>query len=345
MLDFMRAQPALPLSTISGDSDDYTGEDALWKPHRERLDYRIGPWSLGAVEFRSLVLATHPFNSNGKITPPVTEAFQNSCDAVVVPAAPVTRDLPLLSFSDGAVRYVVRLGNRQVVDLSGSFADYLKRFSRKSRGNLQRSVRKLSDPESRTPDFRVYETVPQIAAFRELAVVISRRSYKQAAGIGLPDSVEFATQLRQDADRTALRGYALHYRGRPVAYALCRIEGDVITYKQIGYDDEFAHHSPGTSLLYLLIKHLFDENRFRLLDFDALEHYSYKAYFATRSIRCARILLFKPTVRNFLLIALHCATQLAWQSASIVRGYLRKSAGISFQLLTRGRVHQMDGRA
>jgi hypothetical protein len=345
MLDFMRKPPALPPSARSEGGRDYTGKDVLWKQQRERLDYRVGPWSLGAVEFRSLVLATSPFNVDGRITPPATDAFGDSYDVVVIPAVPVTRDLPLLSFSDGAVRYVVRHGDRQAVDLTGSFADYLNRFSKKSRGNLHRSVRKLSDPERGTADLRIYETASQIVAFRELAVAVSHRSYKQAAGIGFPESFEFAAQLRHDADRAALRGYALHYRGRPVAYALCRIEGDVITYKQTGYDNEVAHHSPGTSLLYLLIKHLFDENRFRLLDFDALEHYSYKAYFATISLRCARILFFKPTIRNLFLVALHCATQIAWQGASVARHCLRKCAGRGLQLVARGPVHQIDGRA
>ena len=335
MPDFMMEQTACPLSASDVRTRDRSGSGALWQRQRERLDYRIGRCSLGTVEFQSLVLATNPFNLDKAITPPVTDAFQDSCELVVVPAMTVAHDLPLLRFRDGAVRYAVRHGDRHVVDLSGSFDDYLNRFSKKSRGNLQRSVRKLSDPQTGIPDLRVYETVPQIGAFRELAIAISGRSYKQSAGIGFSEAHEFAARLQDDADRGALRGYALFYRGRPAAYALCRIEGDVITYKQIGYDQELAQQSPGTSLLYLLIKHLFDERRFRLLDFDALEHYSYKAYFATRSIRCARVLWFKPTLRNLSLIALHCITLLIWQGASLALRCLRNCSRAGSQLLMR----------
>jgi hypothetical protein len=322
--------------------DEHVPQQVLWEWSSERLEYRFGPWSLGEKTFRSLTLATHPFTINGTILVPIRNGFSASGDVVACRALPVGRDLPVLRFCDGAIRYIPRHGDRYVIDLAGSFTDYLKRFSKKSRGNIQRSVRKLADPKTREPDLRVYQTAREISDFRQVAIAISHRSYKQAAGIGFTESLNFEADLKKDAENAVVRGYALFYLGRPISYVFCRVYDDVIVYKHIGYSNEFSHLSPGTALLYLIIEQLFNERKFRLLDFDSLEYYSYKEYFATRSIRCAHILWFRPTLRNLLFIIPHWVVSMSWQAASAVRYCLRKCVETRFQLFARRPLRQRD---
>jgi CelD/BcsL family acetyltransferase involved in cellulose biosynthesis len=95
-----------------------------------------------------------------------------------------------------------------------------------------------------------------------------------------------------------VRGYVLMSEGQPAAYVFCQIEHDVIIYKHIGYDENFAHNSPGTVLLYLILQRLFNEGEFRLRDFDGTEYYAYKEFFATRAINCARVFGFRPGLRR-----------------------------------------------
>jgi CelD/BcsL family acetyltransferase involved in cellulose biosynthesis len=205
------------------------------------------------------------------------------------------------------------------VDLQGSFADYIKKFKKKSRGNLKRTVRKFAAANGGTADLREYRTPAEISTFRDLAVKISRASYKNEFGWGFQEGECFARQLELDAAAGRVRGYALMCGEQPTAYVFCRIDHDVIVYKHIGYDDRFAQRSPGTALLYLMLQRLFETGEFRLLDFDGTEHYSYKEFFATRAIRCARVFWFRLGFSEIALFGAHWMLTATWRLLSLMR--------------------------
>jgi len=282
----------------------------------EILYFRLGPVRLFEVAFQALTLSSNPFVLGLDLEIPLSDAVARGCRAVVVTAMPVERRFATMCFDRGALRYAARYGDRYVVDLQGSFAEYLKKFSKKSRGNLQRAAKKFGT------SIREFRSAPEISAFRDIAVAISHASYKSQLGWGFQESENFARQLELDAAAGRIRGYVLMSDDQPAAYVFCRIDHDVIVYKHIGYDERFAHKSPGTTLLYLILQRLFDQNEFRLFDFDGTEHYAYKEFFATRAINCARVFWFRPRFLETAIFSTHWLLTAIWRLSSLLRHYL-----------------------
>ncbi|TMJ70103.1 MAG: GNAT family N-acetyltransferase [Alphaproteobacteria bacterium] len=162
----------------------------------------------------------------------------------------------------------------------------------------------------------------EIIAFRDIAVAISRASYKSDLGWGFPEDESFAREIELDAVAGRVRGYVLMSGRQPAAYVFCRIDHDVIVYKHIGYDERFAQSSPGTVLLYLMLQRLFKEYEFKLLDFDGTEYYAYKEFFSTHAISCARLFWFRPRLPEIALFGAHWALMATWRFASLLRHHI-----------------------
>jgi CelD/BcsL family acetyltransferase involved in cellulose biosynthesis len=254
----------------------------------------------------------------------MAQAAALGCRALVVSAMPVGRSFATMCFDRGALRYAARYGDRYVIDLQGSFAEYLSKFSRKSRHELKRTVRRFGEERAGMAYIVEYRTPSEISAFRETAIRISHRSYKVQNGLGFDESESFARRLELDAGRGIVRGFVLMLDDEPAAYGFCRIEHDVIVYKHNGFDEQFARRSPGTVLFYLMLETLFREGEFRLLDFDGMEYYAYKEFFATRAINCARVFWFQPRLPEISLFSTHWIFTAVWRLASLLRHHLRQ---------------------
>jgi hypothetical protein len=290
-----------------------------WEPRSEVLDFQFGPITLGRASFKALVLQSNPFAIGGDIKIPLEDAIAKGCSAVVIHTVPVDKDPFAIRIENGALRYTSRYYARYVVDLTGSFAEYLKQFSKKSRYNLRRAVRKFKEAGHGIWDLREYTTPAEIIAFRDIAIAISYQSYKNEIGWGFAEGSSFARQLELDARAGKVRGYVLTSGGEPAAYGLCRSDHDVIVYKHIGYATKFARLSPGNVLLYMMLEQLFAEGKFRLFDFDGTDYFAYKAFFATRAIPCGRVVWFQPTTRNIALGTAHWVVTAAWRLAAKLR--------------------------
>lgn len=296
--------------------------EPVWEERSDQLDFRFGPYLLRRVPLKVLSLQSNPFVVSPELRVPLDEALERGCRAALKYGTLIGPDFPTIRIENGSLRYVARYGERYVVDLSGSFDEYLKKFSKKSRYNLKRMVKK-SVRNDKPPELLQYRTPPEITIFRKIAIEISRRSYKSEIGWGFEESDRFARQLETDASMNRVRGYVLKLDDQPAAYAFCRIEYDVIVYKHLGYDAGFAERSPGTVLLYLTLEQLFKEREFRMLDFDGMEYFPYKEFFATRSVPCARVVWFPPTIRNIALLSSHYTIMAAWRYAAMLRDILR----------------------
>ena len=317
------------------------GIDPAWEVRSEVLHFQFGPVTLGRVSLRAVTLVSNPFVVDADLAIPIAEAAVQGCRAVVVSAMPVGRRFATMRFERGALQYAARYGDRYVVDLQGSFSEYLRKFSKKSRGNLQRTAKKFATGSETVSPIREYRSASEIRAFRDIAVAISRASYKSALGWGFEEKESFARQLEFDAAAGRVRGYVLMSDDQPAAYVFCRIDQNIIVYKHIGYAARFAHHSPGTALLYLILQRLFDDEEFHLLDFDGTEYYAYKEFFATRAISCARVFWFRPRLPEVALFGAHWVLMTTWRMASLFRHFIwrgrRRWLGARTQLSRSGR--------
>ncbi|WP_367067211.1 GNAT family N-acetyltransferase [Oryzisolibacter sp. LB2S] len=182
------------------------------------------------------------------------------------------------------------------VSLRGSFDEYLKLRSPKSRQNLKRSVKKFleKNPEA----FRIYTEPESMEEFHRDAVSISSQTYQTLMlKAGLPDSPEFLRAMREKASKGEARGYLLRTQEKPIAFAWCTAKGDAMTYQVIGYLPEYAESSPGTVLLYLILQDLFSLEKYRMLDFGPGSAF-YKEAFATGKLEFADSYLLHPTLEN-----------------------------------------------
>jgi len=291
----------------------------VWEARVASLDFQFGSITLGRVEFNALTLVSSPFSVEQKFEIPLDLALSNGCQAVVVQASLLDKDYLAIGIEHRALRYTARYYLRFVIDLKGSFSEYLATFSKKSRHELQRTVRRFSDASGGTLDVREYRTASEIMTFRDIAIAISSRSYKKDIGWGFEEGQSFAQQLQVEAGTGALCGYVLMLSGEPAAYGLCKIEKDIIVYKYTGYVDKFARRSPGKVLLYLMLERFFAEGRHTLFDFDGTDYFAYKEFFATQAIPCRRVIWFQPTIRNVAIGVSHWIITAAWRAASEVR--------------------------
>jgi CelD/BcsL family acetyltransferase involved in cellulose biosynthesis len=223
---------------------------------------------------------------------------------IVTRSHPVSEPLATLSCTKGAVRYVPSQYMRRYTDLTGTFQDYLAKFSGKSRNTLRRKV-KIFLAQGAGSEMRVYKRPEEMPEFYRLARAVSLRTYQERLlDAGLPTDDGFQSALIAEAQRDAVRGYLLFLRNEPIAYLYCPSEKGVLVYSHLGYDQEHAGLSPGTVLQFLAFEALFQERAFRAFDFTEGEG-SHKKLFSTHEIRCADICYFTPGPASLFWIVTH----------------------------------------
>jgi len=292
----------------------FQSSSAEWSRATEQLAFQFGPWVLARWSFGSLSNRTSPIAHSGRChRPPILQpiTFQTMPDDGTVSRT--------LSIHGRAIRYVPYRGKRYFVDLSsGSFADYLHRFSSNTRNRLRRQLRHLIQRAGGPVDVLSYTSPREFSEFRQHAIAVSRVSYQSKIGWGFPESEEYKIHLISEATKGRLRGYILMAAGKPISYGMCRTETDIITYLIIGYDPEYRQFSPGTILLLRIVEALFAEHRFRLFDLGG-HAAGYKAFHATGSIDYLRVIWMPITAKNLALVGAHWISLQAWRGASFAK--------------------------
>src|ERR1700730_1080562 len=131
--------------------------EPVWEERSDQLDFRFGGYVVWRVPLRALSLQSNPFVVSPDLPVPLDEAVKKGYRATVKYGTLIGADFPAIRIDNGSLRYVARYGERYVVDLSGSFGEYLYKFSNKSRNTLKRKVKKISETNSRfatIQDFR-----------------------------------------------------------------------------------------------------------------------------------------------------------------------------------------------
>ncbi len=191
---------------------------------------------------------------------------------------------------------------RHYIDMSGSFDDYMGRFSSKTRSTLRRKHRKLVKDIGGEVEFREYRTPEEMDIFRDLALPLSRRTYQaKSLDAGLPEDDASHAARRELAAEDNVRAYLLCADGKPVSYLYLPIDGATISYAFLGYDPDHARLSPGTVLQLEALDRLFAEERYRYFDFTEGEG-AHKAMFGTDSVEACSFFLLKGAVANTMLL-------------------------------------------
>ena len=309
---------------MQGTGARFETQGVLWKYNEEVLTYRLGPWSLGQSTFRGARPENSFLQLNGHPALPDWSMVGPQVQVLMCPALPVTHKLAALTFRRAFVRYVTRQEERYYVAFTGTFDEYLKHFSKKPRYNLQRSVRKFAEFSGGKIAWAEMKSQADMETFHRLAVAISQRSYQRVQlGCGFDESAGFRRKLVKQAREGLARGYVLMHQERPVAFAFCKIRGEVITYAKVGYDPDLRDHSPGTVLLYLILERLFESKEFRYLDFSPNKFF-YKSFFATDHQLCARTLYFRWRPSSLIAVVMHLGVTALSKMGSSALAMLRR---------------------
>jgi CelD/BcsL family acetyltransferase involved in cellulose biosynthesis len=265
------------------------------------IDFTVGSRRLAAVERD---LATWSFSLEQALLPS-NELFppRSGTDGLRVLSAPLGL-LPAIR-----ARFPEHLiGGRQTyrrhyIDMSGTYEDYLSRFSGKTRSTLRRKQRKLAKELGTAYAISEYRTRAEIEAFLAAALPLSAKTYQaRLLDAGLPETEASRTAMLQAAEADRMRCYLLHSSDGPVAYLSLPIVGETLIYAHLGYDPGWSKLSPGTVLQMEALERLFAEQRFRYFDFTEGEG-AHKAMFGSDSVECCSFVLLEPTMANRALLS------------------------------------------
>jgi CelD/BcsL family acetyltransferase involved in cellulose biosynthesis len=226
---------------------------------------------------------------------------------------------------------------RRIVELPGSFEDYLAKFSPRTRSNFRNKVNKLEKACDGQLELERVETRAEVPSFLDRVDALSRRSWQGA----LLQQVVTATEAERErlqlfADRGWLRGYLLKRGNEPLAFAVGYQADGTYFYARPGYDPSWGHLRVGTVLLYKIIEDLTRHHPARRLDFGYGDN-DYKEIFANHSYPEANVYLVRRstygactlgTIRS--LTAVSSAVRGALDRLRLretVRHWLRRKAG------------------
>lgn len=196
-----------------------------------------------------------------------------------------------------------QLYRRHYIAMTGTFDEYLAKFSSRTRSTLARKARKVAELNGGALDISEYRTPREIDTFFDHAGALSARTYQERMlDAGLPCDGLARAEAKLLAEQDRLRAFLLFIGGRPASYLFLPIEAGTIHYAFLGYDPDYAKLSAGTVLQLEALKRLFAEGRYRYFDFTEGEG-SHKQLFATGHVDCARALVLKRTAANRVLLA------------------------------------------
>lgn len=274
---------------------------------RPRLKFLLGELVLGS--WRPCLLVADPLHFDVADWPDAPEVMQAALppdvDGFLCRKVNVQRFAPGIGRYGEFIRYVRYHDVLHYVEIAGSFDDYLKRFSTKSRHNLSRSVRNFLARDPQRNSCETYTEPDEMARFQHEAAAISQHTYQtRLLGVGLRPDAESLQEMVAIAKRGDARGYLLRDGERAIAFAWCRRKGDSLVYDTVGYLPECAKLSPGSVLLYMILQEAFSTRRYTMLDFGPGEA-QYKSMFGTGQYNFEDVYLLRRKLRHHLLISAH----------------------------------------
>lgn len=279
------------------------------------IRFLIGPKAIWSVK-RRLVRFEVDFPSivDGRI--PDLPALEAGADGYQLRSVPVAAMWGLCQRYGHLISRERQRYSRHAIPLNGTFDDYMATFTHKARYNLESPGKKWRK-NAGDMDVRQYRRPDEIAEFHKVAGALSARTYQHEKNFGLPLGPQAAAEMQRLAADDRARGYLLFFKGMPASYCYLVANGGCVFYFRTGYDTQFKEHYPGNVLRLEMLRLLFAEQRFGVLEFGQGES-DYKKILATVHVECVDLLMLKNTLRNRALLG----------AISAFDGTVRRAAGI-----------------
>lgn len=258
------------------------------------IDFTLGARRLVSVPRR---LSTWAFSLEDVLAGTLPPAPPSGPDGVRVLSGPSARLAEVAARYPGFVSGARQDYRRHYIAMDGSFAEYMARFSGKTRSTLRRKAKKLAE-EADGYAVSEHHTPAEVEAFLAAALPLSARTYQaRLLDAGLPDTPAARRTMLEAAEADRMRCFLLHAKGAAIAYLSLPVTGATLVYAHLGYDPDWARLSPGTVLQMDALERLFAERCYRWFDFTEGEG-AHKAMFGTHHAECASLVLLEPTLAN-----------------------------------------------
>jgi hypothetical protein len=179
-----------------------------------------------------------------------------------------------------------RPGIHWLIDLPGSFDEYLSSLGGKTRQTLRRKMRKFD--ELYQGRVRRVTTPEDVDWFLTVGERISRTTYQWNVGQQLRNDEATRERYVRNARTGRLRCYVLMAGDEPCAFLRGTLRDGVFDYETPGYLSTYARESPGTVLLLRAIEDLISEPDCCVFDFGTGgDEIGYKSLFGNRSYEAA----------------------------------------------------------
>jgi hypothetical protein len=281
--------------------------DGQWVDLPRRFTFTFASLCVGTMEFRCMTLL-HPLGQPPyPLTPSLFRLLPERIRALHIPAQMISAKLPRISRLGRGICYVPLQGTRFFIDLTGSFADYLGKFSSKTRNTMRRKMRPFTEASNGPVVWREFRRAEDMAEFHCLASGVSRKTYQhRLLRAGIDTSSSFREEMVRGAIEGQWRGYVLFRQQTPIAYMFCQARCGDLVVQQMGFDPAFAASSPGMVLMWLTLERLFASAEFHRLDLGEGK-YPYKVQLATGSVEVAEIYCFPCDFGNAAFVFMHSA--------------------------------------
>ena len=160
------------------------------------------------------------------------------------------------------------LYHHRFIKMDGSYEQYLKQLSSKTRSDLIRTRKRFT---SRNSDWsvRCYQQVEEVDEFLDHAVVVSKKTWQYTeAGGGLRNNKVLRERFCMTAELGWFRSYILFVNERPIAFQVGHLFQGTFHAQEIGYEPAWAKQQVGIFLHTEIVQDLFSCNKpIKVFDF------------------------------------------------------------------------------
>jgi len=217
----------------------------------------------------------------------------------------IKTDSPFYKFARNMPSFVCRghflvIQKHWTMSVPENIDEFYKRYSKKHRANIKRSIRKLEKEYPDKVEVVTYSGKTGIdTALRDI-FEISRNTYQHALGKGVEDDARTHSIMRTATECGWFRAHLLYINNKPCAFQTGLHYNQTYFLDQIGFDPDYKQHGIGTVLFIKVLESLCGNPAVSTIDFgfgDAV----YKYWYGNNSDHEALLYIFAPRLYPILI--------------------------------------------
>ena len=181
--------------------------------------------------------------------------------------------------------------------LPGSYDEFLRSLSSRTREGVRRYSRKLEREHGERLELRRFAAEAELEEFFADAHTIAERTYQHGLGVAVTDDAAHRRLIEAAARRGWFRAWVLSIDGRPAAFWHGFAHGGAFAIGVPGDHPEYGHLRVGTYVLMKAIEELCEDDEVETIDF-GFGDAEYKRRFGTERWEEEDVLVYAPTLRG-----------------------------------------------